>query len=163
MTEETIVIGIFGDTHGDIDAIHLAIKRMGDVDLYIHLGDYTRDAAQLQRETGKRVIRVKGNCDLYGNAPEERTLRIGGLKFLVTHGHKHKVKYGMEMLRHHADEIGADAVVYGHTHCPQTDFIDGRIFFNPGSLTEPRMGLSPTYGIIRISGRNIVPLTYTLD
>ncbi|MDP2892114.1 MAG: metallophosphoesterase [Bacillota bacterium] len=163
MTKEYITIGVFGDTHGNSDAIRLAVKRIGPADLYIHLGDYVRDVIGLAGETGKRVIRVRGNCDLYENAPEERVVRIGGLKFLITHGHKYRVKYGMARLRRRAEEVKADAVIYGHTHCAETSFEDGRVYFNPGSIAEPRSGQRPTYGVIRISGKKIVPMTYTLD
>lgn len=158
-----IKIGVMSDTHGDSNAIRLAISRLKGVDHIIHLGDYCRDALLIQKLTRKPVEYIKGNCDMNSDAADEKLLIFGGLKIFITHGHKYKVKYDNTLISYRAEEVGADIVLFGHTHIPET-FCEGRrVFFNPGSLGEPRYGGKATYGMILIEGKNAVPMTYTLD
>ncbi len=158
-----IKIGILSDTHGNHDAIKLAMSRLRQMDHFIHLGDYCRDAEYMKKLTRKPVDSVRGNCDYNSETTDEKMLEIGGLKILLTHGHKYKVKYDNTLLSYRAEETIADVVLFGHTHIPET-FCEGRrVFFNPGSLAEPRYGMKPTYGILYIREDQAVPMTYTLD
>jgi putative phosphoesterase len=59
---------------------------------------------------------------------------IGGVRFLLTHGHLHNVKMTLIRLLADARAMGVDAVLFGHTHeahCVREE--DGLWVMNPGS------------------------------
>lgn len=50
-----------------------------------------------------------------------------------------------------AKSRGCDIAMYGHTHRPFLDVIDGVTVLNPGSLSYPRQeGRRPSYMIIHV-------------
>ena len=55
----------------------------------------------------------------------------------------------MLKLRYKALEIGADIVLYGHTHIGKIDFEEGIWYINPGSASVPRDG-GRSFAIINI-------------
>jgi predicted phosphodiesterase len=52
---------------------------------------------------------------------------------------------------------GCDAVVYGHTHLPQTERHAGVWILNPGSPTERRRAPARSMLELRIGPRELVP------
>lgn len=158
-----IRIGVLSDTHGDTHAVRLAMSRLKEMDHFIHLGDYCRDAELMRKLTKKTVESVRGNCDMSSDVPDEKILTFGETTILITHGHKYKVKYGNTLLIYRAEESQVNALLFGHTHVPEIFCENNCVFFNPGSLAEPRNGIKPTYGILLIHEKNVVPITYTLD
>ena len=42
----------------------------------------------------------------------------------------------------------SDVFIYGHTHVPRADRQGKRVFFNPGSVSLPKEGNPPSYGIL---------------
>ena len=85
----------------------------------------------------------------------------------VTHGDAYGVSWGEEELVSKAQEMGADVVFYGHTHCPAFHYYEkeGVTVFNPGSIALPRQmtPAGPTFLIIDLAddGR-LTPELYTL-
>ncbi|MBU1147516.1 MAG: metallophosphatase family protein, partial [Candidatus Omnitrophica bacterium] len=43
-----------------------------------------------------------------------------------------------------------DIIVFGHSHQPTNEYIDGVLFFNPGSPTETVIAPYRSYGVIEI-------------
>lgn len=41
---EPIRIGVVSDTHGDFQALEQVLDQAGEVDLWLHAGDYSQDA-----------------------------------------------------------------------------------------------------------------------
>lgn len=84
-----------------------------------------------------RIHQVPGNCDRYRMVryePEVRCYGVGGVKLFMTHGHVQRVKETKVRLLAEARAMGAQAVLYGHTHiadCHQED--DGLWVMNPGA------------------------------
>ena len=135
---------IISDSHGNTAGILRAYKAAGNVDAAVHLGDFERDSAVLRGRA--RVYSVKGNCDLGSVQKEERIVSFGGVRILMVHGHRQRVKHGLLSLGFYAQEKKADAVLFGHTHLPAEIFADGVLLFNPGALS----GMRQTYGILEI-------------
>ncbi len=150
-------IGVISDSHGDIALMKKIVQAMGDIDIYIHLGDFVNDAKRVFK--GKKFYFVKGNCDLT-NDKEELVLELNGYKFLITHGHQFNIKFGYNNIYYRALEWDADIVLFGHTHMPISIWYQGRLFFNPGSITYPRGGSKASYGIIEITDEGVYPNTY---
>ena len=122
---------ILSDTHNNIKALEQLSSIMKDSDYIIHLGDYQKDI-MLFREYSNKIYSVKGNCDGGG---EDLVLEIENTKLLLTHGDKYSVKTTLTNLLFRAKEIGANVVLYGHTHIPKIEEYDGITFINPGTLS----------------------------
>ncbi len=152
-------IGVLSDSHGDRQALEKALERMGEVDVVFHLGDYVKDVERIKKVYSGPIYNVKGNCDFFVNAiaPLEHQITLKGKKIFAVHGHKYNVKFGIKALYYKSLEIGADIVLFGHTHCAGIIRVDGMVFLNPGSVSIPRDGKPPTYGIIKISKGSIKP------
>lgn len=149
-------IGVISDSHGSISGAKRAIQKMGEVDYLVHLGDYCRDAERISKELKRDIIYVKGNCDLGCDIETDKIIEAEGKKIFLTHGHKYNVKYDYMDLCLHAGEVGADAVLFGHTHYAEVFEKDGILFINPGSVSRPRNGIE-TYAVITVEGGIIIP------
>ena len=84
-------------------------------------------------------------------------------KIMITHGHRYGVKYGLERLYFSALENEVDIVLFGHTHISLNEKYDNILFFNPGSLTHPRLLSKGSYGIIEISDSDIISKIVEFD
>lgn len=140
---------ILSDTHGVKIKMSAAVRRFADVDMIMHLGDYSRDADYIRKLTKKEVYNVRGNCDLGSTAEGELLLFVEGVKILMVHGHKQNVKSSLLGLALYAQEKEADAALFGHTHIPTEQYHHNVLLYNPGSLGEPR-GMRPTVGLMTV-------------
>ncbi len=118
-------------------------------DAIFHLGDCWRDADELDCAFPIPVFGVPGNCDwsLSSMPPEnqEKKISLGGVTFLLCHGHTYGVKSGYSTAVSHAKAEGADVLLCGHTHIPLYDQYGSLQLLNPGSIRY-----SKTYGLITI-------------
>ncbi len=127
---------VVSDTHGDAEQLEHALEKENDADALIFLGDGVRDTEDLEVLYPKlKTYIVSGNCDIGSFFPMEGLAAFGGLLFFYTHGHIYDVKNGLYKIAQTAKQRGADAVLFGHTHCPLHEEIDGVTLFNPGSLS----------------------------
>lgn len=122
----------------------------------LHAGDFYRDALNLAGEWSLPVYAVLGNCDGAVEGPEEELFDLAGHRVFMTHGHLNGINRLGGLLKK-AKEYGAKAVIFGHTHVPQIITMDGILFFNPGSISRPRDQDRPSYGILEIGEKGIVP------
>lgn len=137
------------DTHGDAFVIDQVIKQVGLVDAVFHCGDSELDVEHKSLELSHVV---GGNCDMDSSFPIEVITEIKGTKFFMTHGHLFQVKNTMIPIKLRAQEVGADVVLFGHSHLLGAEVLNGTLFLNPGSLTFPRGIIEKTYAIIEKSG-----------
>ena len=112
-------------------------------------------------------ISLKPNSDYNFSRDKEDIFELGDHVAFVTHGDAYGVSWGEEELVSKAQEMGADVVFYGHTHCPAFHYYEkeGVTVFNPGSIALPRQmtPAGPTFLIIDLAddGR-LTPELYTL-
>ena len=59
------------------------------------------------------------------------------MKILMTHGHRYGVKSGYGTALAAAKSMGAQVVLFGHTHIPFMEEREGILMLNPGSLRNP--------------------------
>ncbi len=159
---------VFSDSHGNPAYIRAALRaHSGTADLLYFLGDGIRDIADVLKDFPEipRVI-VSGNNDsalaaaAAGiDAPAEDIRTMDGVKILALHGHNARVKWGNDALIYHASEVGADLVLFGHTHIPENITVNApfgnarRIhLFNPGSVG---LSMDHPYGVIYVIGGRI--------
>jgi putative phosphoesterase len=144
---------VLSDSHGRPDLIEEAIRRVRP-DGILFAGDGLRDLTRV--EIPCPLWAVSGNCDwlsapliINGSAfvPQtEELVTVEGIRILLTHGHKYGVKSGPTAAAYRALELGADILVYGHTHVPVeyrlppaeggTEERKPLILFNPGSIGD---------------------------
>jgi len=114
------------------------------------LGDNYRDGEALAEAYPDVPMElVRGNCD-WDTAPDELIVEAGGVRFLLTHGHRYYVKSGAGHLARAAKEKGVDVVCFGHTHEALNMPSRGVWLFNPGSAGGIHSRVS--YGIILAEG-----------
>jgi len=153
-------LGVLSDSHGDVDRAKQAVKAMGDVDLVIHAGDFYQDALYLADQFGVDVHAVLGNCDRCVPGPHEEVLELCGHRIYLTHGHLYGVKQGLMRLAYRVREVDAEMAIFGHTHVPQNEEVDGIRYLNPGSVAFPRIPGQFTYALARLEPG--VPVTVEL-
>lgn len=149
-------LGIISDTHRDHYYLNKAIEKLENTDIIFHLGDNIADAVYLEERLKKKVYKVKGNCDFSFETPVEIFEEIEGIKIFASHGHKYYVKYGYDDILARGKELGADIILYGHTHISSIRYERGIWIVNPGSPSMPRDSFS-SIAVINIQGKEISP------
>lgn len=151
---------VFSDSHGRNYGMFSVVDRhYSEINAVIHLGDHVSDAEELVRKYPYLpVCTVAGNCDFYGFSKDdyEKTVDYGGVKIFMCHGHTCGVKGSLLPLTAKAKQKGAKIALFGHTHIPLAEEKDGIILMNPGSISEPRDGRAPSYGMVEIENGEVV-------
>ena len=157
---------IFSDSHGSASNMSRALERqIKTPDAILFLGDGARDIDNLF-VVDTPIWAVRGNCDWYSSDladKTERLLHFEGHTILICHGHEWGVKSGMGALIAHAVEVGADIVLFGHTHVPTLTTIAAgetvgktvlsrpMYLFNPGSI-----GYDGSFGVLTLKGESVL-------
>ena len=147
---------IFSDSHGRCDAMKTVWQlHAHNTDAVIFLGDGPADFSFLPKDVP--LYAVRGNNDFFGelaSLPYERTITFDGLRIFLCHGHTRYVKSTMVHLIRHAQEIKADAVLYGHVHRPEGQYLNEEVtaakplhIFGCGSIGLPFDG-KRAFGIL---------------
>lgn len=130
------VVGLIADTHGYLDP--QVAEHFAGVDHIIHAGDIGWPSLVLELEAIAPVTAVRGNTDAHPGWPETAAVQLDDRCLLVHHiVRPHRLS--PELARAVASKK-ADAVIFGHTHAPFQEVIDGVWFVNPGSAGEGRGG-----------------------
>ncbi len=145
---------IISDSHGLDDNMEKVIEEQKPMDVLIHLGDVegSEDTIPSLVNPGCDVYILKGNNDYFSETlPTELELELDGHRIFLAHGHTYGVNYTMENLVDEAKERGCDIAMFGHTHRPYLDTIDGVTVLNPGSISYPRQqNFKPSYMVMNI-------------
>lgn len=145
-----MLIAVISDSHGNRNSISKIKKKISDAEVLIFLGDGENDLNEITEEFHGEVYAVRGNCDFNGKYPEERIIEIKGKRIFMCHGHKYGVKYGYNSIYYKGKEIGADIVLFGHSHLPIIEEYDGLILLNPGSVSHGMGRIDKTLGYIEL-------------
>lgn len=142
---------IVSDTHRRHTNLERVIKKIGHLDLAIHLGDAEGEEDDIESIVGCPLEIIAGNNDFFSRLDKEKELQIGKYKVLLTHGHYYYVTVGTEQIIADARARGKDIVMFGHTHRPCIEYEDGITALNPGSISFPRQeGRKPSYILMEI-------------
>lgn len=120
-------------------------------DLILHAGDITTAAVLRELERHAPVHAVLGNNDdeaLCGTLPIRRVVEAADYRIGMVHGHGSR---GSTYERAQAAFAGeaVDCVVFGHSHQPLVETVDGRLYLNPGSPTQRRRQPRWSYAWLR--------------
>ena len=149
-------IVICSDNHTNRTSLEYILRRHPDADYYWHIGD----SEFFDEKELRPFISVKGNNDYGLNLPLRREIELKGHRFLLTHG---TGIFGGDLvpLALQARERGADTVIFGHTHQPYDDVVEGIRMVNPGSCWHNRGGFKkPTYCVMNINDEGIIDVYF---
>lgn len=151
---------IVSDSHGRTHNLERVIEKVQPIDLLIHLGDFESSAEHIISMAPCRVELVSGNNDYFDNVEKEKVIQVGNYTIFITHGHRYGVNFGTDRIKEVARQLGANIVMFGHTHCPLIDLTETIWAINPGSITQPRQdNRIPTFIIMDIDSQGIAHFT----
>ena len=133
---------VISDSHGALEnlrALMVLSQTIIKPDALIFCGDGIQDVMPY-RQAARMFWTVRGNCDLVAppGIPLESSQRMEGLWVYIAHGHMHRVKHSMLSILYRAQEVGAKAACFGHTHRPMAQWEGGVLLLNPGALSDGR-------------------------
>jgi len=121
----------------------------------IFLGDGTDDLAPASTRAGFTLSWniVRGNGDINFSIPGAMVLEFPAdgravRKLFLTHGHSYRLEEGFTSLAATARTNGAEAALFGHTHVPHCEMLNGIFLLNPGSVGRPRSKVGPTFAVL---------------
>jgi putative phosphoesterase len=139
-------IGVISDTHGLVRPE--VFEAFRGVDRILHSGDIGGEDVLVELNAIAPVTACAGNVDGFrcGDAREMARTEIEGLRFLLVHildrPHNPRAEVIQELRR-----APADVVVFGHSHLPHDETLDGVRFFNPASAGPRRFDYPVSVGI----------------
>lgn len=140
---------VISDNHGDQAILEKVFTHFHDtVDAIFHCGD---SEMAVTNPLFDDVQVVKGNNDYGTTFADDVSIQGGTDQVFMTHGDLYGVNMGLTHLSLKAQEMGATLVFYGHTHQLAAEFVQGRLYLNPGSISLPRgefANLGGTFAIV---------------
>ncbi|MGL4730868.1 MAG: metallophosphoesterase [Clostridium sp.] len=133
-------IGIISDTHRNKSNMDRAVEKLKDCDMIFHLGDNYKDIEYIKQKYTGEIVAIHGNCDTMKKLDKEKVCKIEGYTIFLTHGDNYGVNFNTFKLGYKAMEIGAEIVLYGHSHVASIEEDNNIKFINPGSVGQPRDG-----------------------
>lgn len=127
---------VVSDNHGDRQIlVDILERRKDEIDYFFHCGDSELPSTD---ELWKSYNVVTGNCDYDPGYKTSLTIQTPEDRVYMTHGHLSNVRFGLTQIALEAAEADATMCFFGHTHQIGVERVQGRIFLNPGSISQPR-------------------------
>jgi len=147
-------IGVISDTHirGSAKLLPgIVFEVFEGVDMILHAGDILIEEVLIELSAIAPVYAVAGNNDGYDMLQKygvKKIINANGKKIGLTHGTSRGRTYMNAYMEFTGENV--DCVVYGHSHKPHNEVIDGVLFFNPGSPTSKRFEPRYSLGILHV-------------
>jgi len=155
-----LTIGVLADTHMPSrgqELPYLVAPAMRAVALILHAGDLTTlDALERIRRLGPPVLAVRGNMeslDVRMRLPTQRIVAVGPWRIGMVHGDGGIGRTTAERARRSFHDVAC--IIFGHSHQPMNEQVDGVLMFNPGSPTDRRKEPSFSYGLLHVTDEGI--------
>lgn len=108
-----------------------------------------KEVIAMLNEKKREIYAVGGNCEAevdqmvleFPVLADYCILSVCGRTFFATHGHVYNQNHLPPLMT-------GDILIHGHTHVLKAEQRDGYILLNPGSVSIPKEGNPPTYGIL---------------
>jgi putative phosphoesterase len=153
LTGEKMKVGILADTHirKERSLPALVWEELEEVDAILHAGDLVTMSLLDDLAVLAPVIAVRGNCDWgVDDLPAKAITSLGNLTVGLTHGYLGPGKSTPERALNTFAQEQVDIIIFGHSHIPYKQFVNGILLFNPGSPTEKRGQTHHSLGIMTI-------------
>lgn len=152
---EAPTVLVLSDTHGNLQNLTAVLawaRTCSGIEQLWFLGDGITDLPLAAERAGYRPDwkLVRGNGDFDHQYPPSRTVEFAGKRFYLTHGHIQAVHDSLDALLRVAAMEHVDGVLFGHTHRPYWEELEGRLVLNPGSLGKPRNSPGPTFATLTV-------------
>jgi len=152
-----MIIGVISDTHIPDNAKSIPeamLNAFQRVDMVVHAGDLIdlETVEQLMKVCPK-VIAVAGNMDnqaVRSKYPVKELFEVGAFKVGLMHGFGAPGNL-ISVLEDAFKLDKPDLIIFGHSHKPFNQRVNGLLFFNPGSATDTITAEYNSYGIIEIT------------
>ena len=131
-------IGVISDTHvkSGREIPERIRAALAEVDLIVHAGDFTECAVLEELRTLGEVRAVCGNMDsgeLKRTLPEEELFVVKEKKIGLTHGSGGPWGIANRIRQMFTD---VDLIIFGHSHEPCNQYLQGTLLFNPGRARD---------------------------
>ena len=121
------------------------LNKIKKADIVIHAGDAdTLNFIDELEDICKCLYVVKGNCDIGSKLPLQLIIDVEGIKIGINHG-TGNYNNVIDRLYYTFSEEDPAIIVFGHTHVPVNEEIEGVWFLNPGSTSLNRSLKYGTY------------------
>ncbi len=141
-------VAVISDTHGLLR--RQVVAELQDCTHILHAGDIVRESDLDELRMYGSIYAVRGNNDLWQHGLQDLAqvlyFRIAGVSFVMTHD-----RYDLPR-----DLTGAQAVIFGHSHRYSEEWIDGRLWLNPGSCGRARFGGDVTMAKLKLENGKIL-------
>ncbi len=146
MITAPVRVAVLSDTHGLLR--REAVAQLQDCKHILHAGDIIRETDLDELRVYGSIFAVRGNNDVWIPGLQDLAgvlrFQIEGVSFLMTHD-RWDVPRNLD---------GVQVVICGHTHRYSEEWIDGRLWLNPGSCGRARFGGEVTMAKLTLqSGR----------
>jgi len=131
-------IAVLSDTHvRTVNEIPERIRAaLAEVALIVHAGDFTENAVLEGLRALGEVRAVRGNMDsgeLKRILPEKESFLVNGKKLGLTHGYGGPWGIAGRIRQLFGD---VDLIIFGHSHQPCNQYLQGSLLFNPGRARD---------------------------
>ena len=159
--QDITTIGVISDTHIPSRGRFIppeVFRLFKDVQLILHAGDLVDEQVIEELKILAPVEAVAGNMDpasLQNKLGQVKVIKTGLLSIGLLHGDFMGRQVDPEQLSSVFNPVKLQAVVFGHLHKPVYKMHKGTLYFNPGSVIDPRRSGRPTCGKLFIDGDSI--------
>ena len=159
--QKITTIGVISDTHIPSRGRFIppeVFRLFKDVQLILHAGDLVDEKVIEELKILAPVEAVAGNMDpalLQKKLGQVKIIKTGSLSIGLLHGDFMGRKVDPEQLEAVFNPVKPQAVVFGHLHKPIHKVSKGTLYFNPGSVVDPRRSGQPTCGRLYVDGDTI--------
>jgi uncharacterized protein len=156
---------VTGDTHvrsGRPVLPQQLLSELEKTDLIIHTGDFCDLQTYRQLAMHCPVFAVAGNnedMDLAAELPERCRICLGSRGVLVTHGHQERGSSAKKAVQS-AYAGNEDLVIFGHSHQPCWEEVDGTWFLNPGSPTMRRREPEFSFAVLEVDTSHCLNVSF---
>lgn len=145
-------IGVISDTHNFLDP--QVFQFFEGVEHILHGGDIGQPHLLAELEQIAPVTAVSGNTDEPAfRYPLTKVITLAERKFLLHHIVDPRAL--TDSLRERIEAERPHAVVFGHTHKPFCETINGTLFFNPGYAGKQRFSLPRSVAILHCARKSL--------
>ncbi|HOK78138.1 MAG TPA: metallophosphoesterase family protein [Verrucomicrobiota bacterium] len=139
-------LGLIADTHGFVDPRIPAI--FSGVGHILHAGDVGPESVLLELQRLAPTTAVIGNTDNLLALPHTVVIDLFGRRFLLQHivDPLHPTPEFSQCI----ETARPDIVVFGHTHRPFIDWVNGKLFVNPGSAGKRRWDTQRSVAVLHL-------------
>ncbi|MCX5769830.1 MAG: metallophosphoesterase family protein [Candidatus Hydrogenedentes bacterium] len=149
-------VGLIADTHTVLRP--QVITAFRGVTRILHAGDVGSPLVLAELQTIAPVTAVRGNVDQgrwADQLSDTEIVEVGGVLIYLLHD--------LEDLPVDPYAAGFAAVVFGHSHKPETHYRDGVLYVNPGSAGPRRFANPITVARLQIAAGTVRPEIISLE